>query len=75
MLSNSSDVATTAIMDVIRFVQHSDDRRVRVTILIVRLEDLSEDVIFRVLFSDNLAFRLDRLVGQSSGLCRDLLLM
>ena len=42
MLSYSSDVVMTAAMDVIRFVQRSDDRRVCVSVLIGRPEDLSE---------------------------------
>ena len=34
-----------------------------------------KDVIFRVIFSDNMTFRLECLVSQSLGLCRYLLLV
>ena len=74
MLSGLSDVAMTVMVDVIRFVWRSDDCCVCVTVLIGRLEDPSEGCDLKRFFSNNLTFRLDYLVGQSSGLRQDHLL-
>ena len=75
MFADLFDVAMTALLDVCRFVQHIDDRLPFVWLSWLGARTIfPEDAIIRVILYDDLMFRLDRLVGQSWGFLRDLIL-